>query len=799
MGSLIQDVRYGLRMLAKNRGFTAVAVLTLALGIGANSTFFGLVDGFLLRPLPVKDPDQLTDIYPMPSGSSSYADYLDIRRQSKTFEGIAAVARHGAALNINGEVELVKADFVSDNYFAVLGVVPSLGRAFPNGNEPGAGSEPPVVVSYGLWQRRFGGTPDTVGKLARFNGRNTVIVGIAPPWFHGLQRGFWTEVWFDTKTWEQREVLANRDYRDYDLVGRLRPDAPLSQARAEFETIARQLSAAFPASDKGLTFVLESEGERPRGRLLLSILLMATVGLVLVICCANVAGMALAKTEGMRHEIAVRLALGARRARLMRQLLTENLLLALAGGGLGLLLTSWLVALQPALMPPGPVMHFDVRVDRRVFAFTLLASIGAALISGFFPVLRASKAELVSVLQRREESPAQRKLGLTARNLLVVGQIALSVTLLVPAGLLLKSLILAEQVNPGFDTKKNLLTIFLAPPGGRAESVTRFYAPLMEKLRGLPGVKQASYAMRVPLSGSGGGASQKVSIPGVELPAGQQFLEIHFNSVGLNYFRTMGTRILRGRDFAPEDEASHHRTMLVNNTMARRFWPTSGPIGQHVKVENDDYEIIGIVEDGRNEKIREAAEPCMYFPFVQMPMSEGTILVETAGDPRAMVGAVRNEIFTLDKNVLLIRVLTLKQLMRSALWDDRIAASLIGILAILGMFLASLGLYGVTAYLVKRRTREIGIRIALGAERSEVLKLVLVGSAKLALAGILLGLAFALPACLLTSSFLYGVKPTDPVVFTLCPLVAVVIALLASYVPARRATKVDPMVALRYE
>ena len=444
-------------------------------------------------------------------------------------------------------------------------------------------------------------------------------------------------------------------------------------------------------------------------------------------------------------------------------------------------------------------MRFDIRVDRRVFAYTILASVATALISGFLPALRASKADLVSALQRREESPAQRKLGLTARNLLVVGQIALSVTLLVPAGLLLKSLILAEQVNPGFDAKKNLLTIFLAPPGGRAESVTRFYAPLIEKLRGLPGVKQASYALRVPLSGSGGGASRKVSIPGVESPAGQQFLEIHFNSVGLNYFRTMGTRILRGRDFAPEDEASHHRTMHINNTMARRFWPTSDPIGQHLKVENDDYEIIGIVEDGKNEHIHEDAEPCMYFPFAQTPMGEGTILVETADDPRAMLSSVRNEILTLDKNVLLINVLTLKQLMRSALWVDKMAASLIGILPILGMFLGSLGLYGVTAYLVKRRTREVGIRMALGAQRTDVLKLVLLGSAKLALAGILLGLALALATCRLASSVLYGVKPTDPVVFTLCVLIGLAVALLASYLPARRATKVDPMVALRYE
>ena len=802
MWTLIQDFRFAIRMLGKNPGFTAVAVLSLALGIGSNTTFFSIVDGYFLRPLPVKDARQLVSIRPQPYRVSSYPDYQDICRQTATFKGVVAISRHAASLLTNDTVEEVRADYVSGNYFSVLDISPVLGHTF---EVEGSRMDPTAVISYGLWQRRFGGAPDAVGKVLRFNGRNVTIAGVAPQWFQGMQKGDTTDVWFPADRWAWRKALAQRDFRDYDLMGRLRPGTNLAQARAEFATIGRRLSASFPATDKGMSFELTSDAEQFPEALRLSVKLMAAVGLVLVICCANVAGMALAKGEARRRELAVRQALGAGRGRLLRQLLTENLVLAVIGGGLGLILTTWLVSLQPALMPPGPFpMRYDIRVDSQVFAFTIFASLMAAVISGLFPALHGSKADLISMLKGGEENASRARRSLLGRNVLVVGQIALSVVLLVVAGLLVKSLMLAAKTNPGFDSRKNLLTVNLGLSVGREQCVRSFYAPVVERIKALPGVKQASYAMRIPLSDAGSGVEAKVTIPGVEFPPGQDFLMLHYNSVGLNYFRTAGARILRGRDFTQEDEASQRRTILINETMARRFWPNKDPLGQVVKVQGGDFakgdfEIVGVVEDGKNVHIHEAPEPYGYVLYAQVPYGEGTLLVETAGDPRAVVDSVKREVRAVDKGAIFFFIITLKQLMHSALWEDRMPALLLGILALLGMFLATVGLYGVTAFVVNRRTHEIGIRMALGAQRNEVLEFILAGSAKLTGAGILIGLTAALATSRVMSSFLYGVRPRDPVVFTLCSLAALIVALLAAYIPARRATKVDPMVALRYE
>ncbi len=798
-----QDLHYSLRQLRRNPGFTAVAVLTLALGIGANTAIFSVVDGFLLRSLPAKEPHQLVWMYAMRQGKfvfASYSDYLDLCRQDAAFSGIIALSRHMAALNMAGETELIKADMVSENYFSVLGINAAVGRTFVAGEDWESHKDPPVVISHGLWLRRFGADPGIAGRTVVFNRRHAVVLGVAPEWFGGLQRGLATEVWLPLNAWTSPEYLQSREIHDFELLGRLRPGVSLEKARAELDTIAGRLSDAFPATDKGLTFHVEAEADRLRGALLPTFLVLGGVGLVLVICCANVSGMMLARAEARHREIAVRLALGAGRGRLLRQLLAESLVPALVGGGLGLGLTSWLLRLQSALMPPGPfVLRFDFRVDARVLVFTLAVTMLAALLAGLAPALKASKTDLISTLKGEEGRTERGRWWLGGRNLLVAGQVALSLTLLIAAGLFLKSLVFTQRISPGFDTSKKLLIVNVSTSARPQMSNQEFYLPIVERIRSLPGVKGASYAFRMLLSGMGGGVSCEVSIPGVEPPSGQKAYVVRFNSVGRDYFQTVGARILRGRAFDAREESTVQRSVLINEMMARRFWPDTDPIGRHLVVEGSDYQVVGIVQDGRINELHEPLEPYIYFSFAQKPSGEGAIIVETAGAPQQLVGAVKQEIRAVDKGTTFLSVQTMKELMGYALWGDRMSFLFVGALGCLGIFLTTVGLYGVVAYLVGRRTHEIGIRMALGASRQDVLGLVLRQGLRIALIGIPVGLAAAAAVARLISSALYGVRSTDLTVFLGSSVLVLAVALLASYLPARRATKVDPMVALRYE
>ncbi len=801
--TLIQDLRYGLRMLANNPGFTAVAVLTLALGIGANTSIFSVVDGLLLRPLPAEDPHQLAWIYARRQGqfvAASYPDYLDLCQQNTAFSGVLALSRHAALLNIAGEIELVEADLVSENYFSVLGINAMLGRTFVAGEDWNSHKNPPVVISGGLWQRRLGADANIVGKTVVFNGRHAVVLGVAPQGFGGLQRGRATEVWLPLNAWSSSAQIHNREYRDFELLGRLRPGVSVEKVRAELDAIAHRLSDAFPATDKGLTFLVSAEADRRRENLAPTFLLLGGAGLVLVICCTNVSGMMLARAEARRREIGVRLALGASRGRLLRQLLTEGIGLVLPGATLGLLLTFWLLRLQPVLMPPGPyAMHFDFRVDARVLTYALVVSLFAAVISGLAAALQASRTDLISTLRAEEGRTQRRRTWFGARDLLVSGQVALSLTLLIAAGLFLKSLLFSARINPGFDTTKRLLIVELNPSAPSSRSNVEFFLPAIEKIRSLPGVKRASYAFRMLLSGSGGGVKCEVSTPGVEPPSGQKGFIIKFNSVGRDYFQTVGARVLRGRGFDTREESTERRSLLINETMARRFWPNTDPIGRHLMVESNDYQVVGVVQDGRINALHEPLEPYIYFPFAQRPMWEASIIVEAAGDPRLLVGAVKQEIRSVDKSVIFYRVGTLKELMGAALWADRMFFYLVGGLACFGIFLTAVGLYGVVAYVAARRTHEIGIRMALGARRQDALALVLRHGLRVALMGIPVGLGAAAAATRLVSSMLYGVSPAEPAVFLGGSAFVMSVVLGASYIPARRATKVDPMVALRYE
>ncbi|MBI3665167.1 MAG: ABC transporter permease [Acidobacteria bacterium] len=783
MGSLLQNFRYAWRVFARSPGLTAVAVLSLALGIGANTAIFSVVDGLFLRPLPVKDPDRLAWVYNRTAEGLAdhlaYADYLDFRDQSTSFSGFAAQSRRGALLNVNGESELVLLTVVSDNYFSVLGVSAALGRTFSPELDQNLAREPAVVISHGLWQRRFGGNPELIGKTIELNGQSYTVVGIAPQRFRGLMRWLSNDVWVSTRTWvamgpRNRTELEQRDSRAFEILGRLRPGVRIEQAQAQLETIAHRLEQAYPATNQGRGIALLSTAEESRGGIRLSLLVMSIVGLVLLIACANVANLLLAQAETRRREIAIRLALGAGRRRLISQLLAESLLLSLMAGALGVLLATWLIDATPALMPPSPFpMSFDIRLEQRVLIFTLFLSLLTALLFGLAPAVKASKPDLVAALKGEEGYFSREMRRFALRNVLVVGQIALSVVLVSAAGLLLRSFLFSLQIRPGFDPKKNMLLVWVVPlqAASGMEQLTTRYQELLERIRALPGVKQASLARRMLLSGSGGGAEKKVRIPGVELPRGQDSLSIKYNEVALNYFGTMGARILRGRDFDPYDGPTGQKVVLVGETMARRFWPGSAdPVGRF-----------------------------LYFPFAQMPSREATFLVEAAGDVALLADAVKHEVRSAGGHVSIVSMMTLKQHMQFALYADWAAAVVVGSLSVLGIFLAAVGLYGVASYAVNRRTHEIGVRMALGAERGDVLHLVLGQGLKLALAGLPIGLAAALVVARLMSGVLYGVRPADPLTFAGSCLLVVVVVLAATHFPARRATKVDPAVALRYE
>lgn len=803
MNGLLQDVRYALRQLRKNPGFTAVAVLTLALGIGANTAIFRVVEVSLLRSWPAKDPDRLAKIVAKtPQGSEdffSYADYHDLREQSRSLKEILAYSRRGKILRVGTASQLILDDVVSSDYFAVLGVNAQLGRTFSL--EPNADSEAAVVISDALWHRSFHGDASLVGKQIWLTDRSYTVIGIAPPHFRGLQPGVPTDLWVPVTSEYQTEELGDRSNREFELVGRLRPGATPAQAQVELGVISHRLAEAYPAVDKARDITLVSERERLRDVLMPTVLIMTAVGLVLLICCANVAGLILARSETRRREIAVRLAIGAGRARLVRQLLTESTMLALAGAAIGLTLAAWLFNLQPALMPPAKYeLGLDLRLDGSVIAFTAVLSMLATIVFGLAPAVQASRYTLVSALKGEEPTGGRSLRRFAARNALVLCEIALSVVLLTASGLLVRSLLYSRGINLGFDKQKNLLFFDLSPgvAGYDVERSLRYFEQVRERVAGLPGITQVSFARRVLLSDSGGGAELRVSIPGVELPQEQPNVPIKFNAASLGYFRTMGTRLLEGRDFTAADSSSGSKVIVINQTMARRFWPARDAIGEHIVVEGKDCQIVGVVEDAKINNVHEAPEAYIYFPFSQWPDREVTIIVATTHNPRTIAATIRSEIVSLDQHVP-VGVRTMRYLMQQAFWQDQMAANFVVALAVLGMFLATIGLYGVIAFVVNKRRHEIGIRMALGAERRDVLAMVLGQGLRIAAVGAGLGLVASLAAMRLLSSVLYGVKPTDGLTFFGSSMVVILVAVAASCFPARQATKIDPIVALRYE
>ena len=704
---------------------------------------------------------------------------------------------------MEGNPRLIALHYVSRNYFQVLGIEASRGRVFSPESE--SSEAPAIVLSYALWQGSFGGNPGLVGKSVVFNGRSYAVIGIAPPSFTGLAKGLPVEAWLPLSVSYSPAELASRKFRDLDLVGRLKESASARQARTQLTAIATRLANEYPASNAARSFGLVSESQRLRKALVPTSLLLALTGLVLLIACANIAGLLVAQSETRRREIAVRFAIGASRWRLVRQILTESALLGLAGAAAAVWLASLLVHLQPAVLPPAPIpVGASLRNNGSVAVFTVAVSVVAVLIFGLAPAIPASKMAILPALKNDGGRVGGRSARHRMRGAFVVGEVALAVVLMSAAGLLLESLLRTLQANLGFDWHEKLLLVDLSPRatvknGKPAEPTWEFHERFADGVAALPGARRATFAMRPPLGLSGGGATVPVSIPGVEFPQGQPTINIKFNSVAPNYFHVMRTTIMRGRAFAESDGPAAAKVAIVDEAMEHRFWPKGDAIGNLIVVDGVQFRIVGIAENARIEGVHEPPEPYIYFPFAQEPVSEGTLIVETARSPRALAPEVRRKIESLNPGATIVEVMTMSQLMQDALWSDRTAVGLAAGLSLLGVFLAAIGLYGVVAHLVNGRTQEIGLRMALGAQRREVLRLVVGQGLRLAALGGGVGLLLAIGAMRLMASLLHGVSPDDPAALGAAFALALTVALAASYMPARRAMRVDPASALRSE
>ncbi|HEX5964699.1 MAG TPA: ABC transporter permease [Pyrinomonadaceae bacterium] len=815
MQNFLQDVRYGLRMIVKAREFTALALLALALGICANTTIFSFINGLVLRPLTgVKDPDRLVAVYTSDFssglyGSSSYPDYLDFRSQADAFEDLAA--HESALLNLTGEgdgAERLRGRYVTSNYFTILGVNARFGRTLQAADDTPSAA-PAIVISDDLWQRRFNSDPNIVGRTLKLNTQSYTIVGVIESSFRGLRLGPPLQFWLSMPAHEQF-TSGGRGDRAIDIVGRLRPGVTLEQAQGQMTTIGARLAQAYPETNKGIfgrpdeprpITVLHEGRLRPEGQLgvwRISILLFAVVGLVLLIACANVANLLLARASVRGREIAVRLAVGASRGRLIRQLLTESVLLALIGGALGSLLTQWTARVLPSFFPDSAAQGVDFSFDWRVLVFTLGVSVLTGVLFGLVPALQTTRPDLVSSLKDDSIGSINqrfRRLGL--RDALVISQLALSLVLLISAALFVRSLRHAVNFDPGF-AAQSLVTAALDTRAARfnREQGQAFYEQMTERMRNVPGVSAATFTVVVPITG--GGQRRNVEIQGYQRQASED-MELNTNVVGSDFFRTLDIPIVRGRAFGPQDRTGAG-VAIVNEEFARRYF-NGDALGQRLKVDSEgEYlEIVGIARTAKYRDLREEPLPFIYLPLSQNYQPDMTLIVRTAGNPATLLGTLRNEMNQVNKAVAVFSVQMMSETIAGQLAVDRMIAVLLSVFGGAALLLAAIGIYGVMGYAVAQRTREIGIRVALGAERADIMSLIVRRGFVLTVIGATIGLALAFALTRALKSLLFGVSATDPLTFSAVVTLLVAVAMLACYFPARRATKVDPIVALRNE
>lgn len=811
METLLQDIRFGFRQLMKQPGFAVLAIISMALGIGANTSIFSLVDTALLRPLAVKEPSQLVELYGTFNNGAdwsiqSYLNYKDYRDRNTVFSGLFVYRVVVSSLTVSNTSQRVWGYLVSGNYFDVLGVKPVLGRAFLPEEDQTPDSHPVAVLGYNCWQHRFAGDPAIVGKTVEFNSRPFTIIGVTPKGFIGTEVAYDPEMFVPimmAKTIEPgSRWLDRRDSNNLFTVGRLKPGVSLAKAKAELETLTAQLAKDYP-ENVGRGIRLGKPGlfipDIANSVFAFTGILAAVGALVILLGCVNLASLLLARATERRREIAVRLAVGASRQRLVRQLLTESLLISISGGAAGVFLASAInSAVRGIRLPSDVTLLFDLRTDWRVLSFALLLSIATGILFSLIPALQSSKPQLVPALKDESSMAGFRRSRL--RNFLVVAQVSLSLILLISAGLIVRSLQAAQKMRPGFNPENAVAISFdVSLQGYNEERGRAFQKQVLERARALPQIENAALTDYLPLGLNYNDST--IYIEGTEFKGASTLpIAIPIES-SPGYFDAMGIP-LRGRDFRDDENKKESRFAIVNETFVKKFLNGEDPIGRRFNwhgPKDPFFEIVGVVPDGKYNSLGETSKPAVYTPLYQDYSGTVTLVARTRGDPRQVLAALHAEVQKLDPSISVYAAKTLKEHMGTSLFPARMAALALGSFGVLALILAAVGIYGVMSHVVAGRTREIGLRMALGAQLTDVQKLILKQGMLLAAIGSFSGLIIAFGGARMMKSMLYGVSASDPITFTCVALLLLSIAFLACWVPARRASRVEPMIALRAE
>jgi putative ABC transport system permease protein len=810
----MKNLAYALRILVRQPRYTVLAILTVAVGIGVNAAMFGLLDAVYFRPLPIADPDRLVDVRLESPGSRfsvlSYQEFLDLERSVPAFQDVMAIGQRGVTLNHNGDAQLQIIHYVSGRYFPSLGIPMHLGRGFTDADDRSDATTPQVVINHEVWQR-LGSPSDIIGRTVQLNSTMFTVIGVTAPGFVGLDRTVRTHFWVTTAQAPfvvagLRAELDDRNHRWFEIVARLSDTADVAQAAAGLDVVLSRWRARDARAYQDARLVVQSQRDATRRETRQGTVFLALVGLVLLIACANVANLTLARGEGRRREMALRAALGATRLNLLRQMLLESALVSLAAAAAGVLLASWLISLFPALLPPAArfAMALDVRVDTRLLAFAaLLAALATALV-GIVPAWRSSRTDITSGLKSQAPTVAGSGRGVQLRDVLVVSEIAMSGVVIIAAGLLVRSFAYSLAVEPGFDTRRNVATFYVVPglKGYDHDATYRYLESARRSAATAPGVQRVSYGIRLPGQGNEAGWSASFVIPGKEAPPGKDAFDIRYTMVGPDYFEVMGTSILSGRGIGDVDRPGSAAVAVISDAMARRLWPGESPLGKRIRMGRArpiDREIVGVAEDIRIGGLFEAPEMYVYVPYAQDQQAFGLLLVEAQGDTAAVVGSVKQRLAEIDPAIPVLAVSSFAEHMNLLLYEDRRNAWIGFAIALLALALGAVGVHGVVSLVTARRTREIGLRVVLGADRRQVLWLLLGKGVRLALVGAILGIAGGLAAGRLLQNQLHGIEATDPWSIVVGTTVLITVALAASFAPAWRATRLDPAVALRDE